>query len=97
MPLSKKKAAKLMRTAKTQRIVRDYLKGKKPKAKIKRSTATKRTLRQAPKPKVKETLLQSAKKLLVDPIKKNVKKGYWNILKDPFGVAKKSEDKKKKL
>jgi hypothetical protein len=94
-----KKTAKLLRTVKTNKIVRKYLDSKKPKKEtgVKLAKATKRTIKASPKPKpkTKPSILESAKQLLVDPIKKNIKKGYWNILKDPFGVAKKKSDTKK--
>lgn len=80
-----KKTKKLLRTVKTKKIVRSYLDSKK-KTGVKLAKATKRTIKSSPEPiaNKKETLLEGAKKLIVDPIKKNIKRGYKNILKNPF-------------
>ena len=89
-----KKTAKLLRTVKTNKIVRKYLDSKKPKKKtsVKLAKATRRTIksRPKPKPKTKPSLGESLKGLFVDPIKKNIKKGYGNIFKNPLRVAKKN-------
>lgn len=88
MPLNKKKTEKMLRKAKTQRLTRQWLDSKKPKKKtgIKLAKATKRSIKSfpKPKPKKKQTIWESAKQLIVDPIKRNIKRGYGNILKNPF-------------
>lgn len=86
--LNKKKTEKMLRKVKTNRLVREWLDSKKPKKDtgVKLARATKKTIKSIPnpKPKKKQSLWSSAKKLIVDPIKKNIKRGYGDIFKHPF-------------